>query len=368
MKKGKGVLLGIFIIGVGMILFLALNNRKEVQPEEPKPESIKVFVASVVPKELPFVIEATGTLTAKNKIELYSEVQGILQKTQTPFKEGNTFYKGQDLLRINNEEYRAQLQSNKSTLMNQIAGMLPDMEIEFPEASEKWENYLKNFDIDGPLEPLPEPDSTGEKLFVTGRNVVQTYYTVKNQQERISKYRIKAPFTGVVTGSSVNVGTLVRTGQKLGEFIDPSIYKLELAIPASAISYVNQGQTVRLSPLDESREYIGRVNRINNRIEQSTQTVAVVVEVNGKKLKDGQYLKAKIAGDIVSDVVNIAGNLLVENDHVYVVKDSLLELQRVTPLNYVGDSVMVKGLEKGTLLVKETIVNAYPGLKVTIIN
>lgn len=368
MKKGKGVLLGIFIIGTGMIFFLALNNQEEAQPEEPKSESIEVFVESVMPKELPFVIEATGTLTAKNKIELYSEVQGILQKTQTPFKEGNTFYKGQDLLRINSEEYRAQLQSNKSTLVNQIASMLPDMEIEFPEASKKWEDYLKNFDINGSLAPLPKTDSTGEKLFVTGKNIVQTYYTVKNQQERISKYQIKAPFTGVVTVSSVNVGTLVRNGQKLGEFIDPSVYELELAIPASAIGYVALRQKVRLSRLDKSQEYFGKVSRINSRIEQTTQTVTVVVEVTDKQLKDGQYFKAKIFGEIIPDALNIEGNLLVENDHVYVVKDSLLALQKVTPLNYVGDSVMIKGLEKGMMLVKETMVNAYPGLKVTISN
>lgn len=368
MKKGKGVLLGIFIIGMGIILLLALNNRKEAPLEETKPKSIKVFVEPVIPKELPFVIEATGTLTAKNKIELYSEVQGILQRTPTPFKEGNTFYKGQNLLLINSEEYRAQLQSNKSTLMNQIASMLPDLEIEFPEASKKWENYLKNFNIDAPLAPLPETDSTGEKLFVTGRNIVQTYYNVKNQQERLSKYRIKAPFTGVVTGSSVNVGTLVRNGQKLGEFIDPSIYELELAIPASAIGYVALGQKVQLFTLDESQEYVGKVSRINSRIEQTTQTVTVVVEVNDKQLKDGQYFRAKIYGDVVSDVVSIEGNLLVENDHVYVVKDSLLELQKVAPLNYVGDSVMIKGLAKGMLLVKETMVNAYPGLKVTVSN
>ena len=40
----------------------------------------------------------------------------------------------------------------------------------------------------------------------------------------LDKYTIKAPFNVVVTQSNINPGTLVRNGQKLGEFINTYLY------------------------------------------------------------------------------------------------------------------------------------------------
>ncbi|WP_299529802.1 HlyD family efflux transporter periplasmic adaptor subunit [Ulvibacterium sp.] len=365
MKGAYGVIFGIVLTGLGVLVFIFLLRGREEPVSLEEVDQVFVSTILVATEELPFVIEATGTLAAKNKIELFSEVQGILLPTTPGFREGNTFYRGENLLRIDGGEHNAQLQSKKSALVNQIVAMLPDMEIEFPEASGKWRTYLENFNMDGPLEPLPKTVSNAEKFFVTGKNIVQTYYDVKNLQERLSKYDIRAPFTGIVTQSDVYVGTLVRSGQKLGEFIDPSVFELQLAIPATANKYMKVGKKVHLISLDGDQDHVGRISRINGRVDQETQTVGVVVEVSGKQLKEGQYLKAEIFGEPVSDVLKIEGGLLVENDHVYIIRDSLLRLQKVVPLNYVGDSVVVRGLEKDMVLLDEIVANAYPGMKVT---
>ncbi|WP_425235623.1 efflux RND transporter periplasmic adaptor subunit [Ulvibacterium sp.] len=365
MKRAYGIIFGIVLIGLGVLAFIFLAKGQEEPVAVKRTDKVYVSTVLVAPEELPFVVEATGTLTAKNKIELFSEVQGVLLPMNPRFREGNRFHAGQDLLRIDSGEHKAQLQSKKSALVNQIVAMLPDMEIEFPKASRKWEAYLESFNIDGSLEPLPKTVSSAEKFFVTGKNVFQTYYDVKNLQERLSKYDIKAPFTGIVTQSDVNVGTLVRSGQKLGEFIDPSIFELQLAIPAAANKYIDVGKKVHLISLDGSQGHAGKISRINGRIDQATQTIGMVVEVSGKQLKEGQYFKAEIFGEPVLDVSKIESNLLVENDHVYMVKDSVLQLQRVVPLNYVGDSVVVRGLKKDMVLLDKVVANAYPGMKVT---
>lgn len=365
MKGFYGIIFGIVLIGLSVFVFTFLARGQEETVALKKTDKVFVSTILVATETLPFVIEATGTLTAKNKIELFSEVQGVLLPTTPHFKEGNRFHAGQDLLRIDSGEHEAQLQSKKSALVNQIVAMLPDMEIEFPKASRKWEAYLESFNIDGSLEPLPETVSSAEKFFVTGKNVFQTYYDVKNLQERLSKYDIKAPFTGIVTKSDVNVGTLVRSGQKLGEFIDPSIFELQLAIPATANKYVDVGIKVHLISLDESQGYAGKISRINGMIDQDTQTIGMVVEVSGKQLKEGQYLKAEVFGEPISDVLKIEGSLLVENDHVYIIRDSVLQLQKVAPLNYVGDSVVVRGLKEDMVLLDKIVANAYPGMKVT---
>lgn len=364
MKNVGKILLGIAIIFFGVFLFTLMGNQGNEGETTMKIEIPLVSTSLVEPTSIPYSLELTGTLDAKNKVEIYSEVQGVLLANGTPFKEGNVFEKGEYLLQIDDREYRAQLFSSKSNLVSQITAMLPDMEIEFPRASQKWESYLKSFVVDGPLHPLPETTSDKEKFFVTGKGIVQSFYNVKNQQERILKYKIKAPFRGTVTESSVNAGTLVRSGQKLGEFVDSSIFELQLAIPATANRYVEVGRLVRLSTLDDYDEFTGKISRINAKVDLDTQTIGAIVEVSKKGLKDGQFLKAKIEGNPIADVVKIKGNLVLENDHIYVIKDSVLTLQKVTPMNYEGDSVLVKGLETNTVLLDEVLASAYPGMKV----
>jgi len=40
-------------------------------------------------------------------------------------------------------------------------------------------------------------------------------------------------------------------------------------------------------------------------------------------------------------------------------------LKEIIPINYVGDSVIVRGFEPQTVLVNQLRANAYPGQKVT---
>ena len=358
MKKVLRIVLGIAIVLVGVVLFTVMARQRPPIATSEETEITLVSTSLVSPSNLPYVIEVTGMLSAKRKIEVYSEVQGLLQYANTPFKVGNSFGKGQALLRINSNEYGAQVQSNKSELVNRIAAMLPDMEIEYPEASKRWEAYLNDFDMQKPL-------SNAEKLFVTGRNIYQQYYNLKNQMERLAKYTIRAPFTGVLTEANANAGTLVRSGQKLGEFIDPSQYEISLAIPAQANSFVAAGKTVMLQTLDGKSTYEGKVARTNAKIDDATQTISVIAEVSHPDLKAGQYLKVFISGEPLEQVVQIPSNLIVENNMVYVVQDSTLTLKEIIPINYVGDSVIVRGFEPQTVLVNQLRANAYPGQKVT---
>ena len=364
MKAWVKALIGIGIVILGVFVFALMVKSKEEPPSEEKQELRMVSTRLVEPYELPFVVDATGVLTAKRKIELYSEVQGVLLSTKTAFKAGNRFYRNQPLLQINSAEYKAQLLSSRSSFLNKIAAMLPDMEVEFPSGSEKWHSYLTQFNVEKPLGILPEPMSDAERLFLTGRGIYESFYTIKNQEERFTKYTLRAPFHGIVTESLVNEGTLVRSGQKLGEFIDNSTFEINLEVPTSHYGYVHPGKEVLLHTLDNHRELRGKVSRINARIDTDTQTVTVVVELSEKGLKEGQFLKGVIFGEMIHEVVKINNNLLLENNHVYVVRDSTLHLQRVVPVNYVADSVVVQGLKSNTILVDEVLANAYPGMKV----
>ncbi|WP_299364124.1 HlyD family efflux transporter periplasmic adaptor subunit [Winogradskyella sp.] len=371
MRKYLSAIIGIALIILGVLVFNLMNSRKNVEVSD-NTEEIDILPISVKLVELtniPYVIEATGILKAKERIEIYSEVQGILKSTKTPFKIGNSFQKGESLIIINSDEHLAQIKSSRSDLMNQIAAMLPDMEIDYPNVYKKWEAYLEDFDLNASrTQKLPSAESNKEKLFVSGKNIYNSYYNLKNLEERLSKYYINAPYNGIVTESNVNVGTLIRSGQKLGEFIDNSRFELEISVPATENKFLKKNTEVGLVTIDKSESFKGLITRINGKIDQSTQTINVIVGVKGDDLKDGQYLTAQIRGNDLTNVFKIDNALILENNNVYVVEDNRLQLKTIEVVNYQGNMAVVTGLEHKMLLANEKIANAYPGMPVKINN
>ncbi|MET1260626.1 HlyD family efflux transporter periplasmic adaptor subunit [Flagellimonas sp. DF-77] len=365
MGKRSNIVLGIAILLLAIVVFVWLNKTEKADRPNTTTAPTRVTTRLAVPVSLPYRLEVTGTVRATHKVELFSEVQGVLMPSSPPFKIGNRFRKNQTLLQLNDREYQAQLLSTKSSLVSQIAAMLPDMEIEFPQASKGWEAYLNSFEMQGPLPELPKTRTDKEKLFITGKGILQTYYNAKNQQERAAKYRIRAPFSGTLTVANVNPGTLIRSGQKLGEFIDPDRFELELAIPAGAFPYVAVGKPVQIMGTDGTGEIVANIDRLNQKVDQGTQTSSAVVGLNGYPFLEGQYLKARIEGETLDQVVRIKANLLMENNQVYIVKDSVLALQQVRLRYYDQDEVIVQGLQQNMVLLDEVLADAYPGMKVT---
>ena len=360
-----GVLGLILLAGSLYVAKRMIDNKKSFRPP-PTRVLTSVFVDSVKNADIPITITSSGNLMAKNRLELYAEVQGLFVGSDREFKPGMWYTKGSTLLHINSDEHEANLRAQKSNLYNQIVLLLPDLRLDFFESFPNWEEYVRNFDMDKPLQPLPEPVTEKEKLFISGRPVFATYYNVKNLEERLIKYTVKAPYSGVLTEALVTPGTLIRAGQKLGEFINTSVYELETAINAEYGDYLATGQSVTLYNLDHTKSWPGKVIRINSKIDQASQTIQVFVQVRGKGLREGMYLHVELEARKEKDAYEISRKLLVDERKLFVVRDSMLQLQNVEPVYFKENTVVINGLENGTPLLAQPVPGAHVGMKVQV--
>ena len=338
------------------------------QRTRPKPEKVvkTVFVEDVVNGVVPIEISANGNLVAQRRLEVFSEVQGILQKGSKLFKPGQTYRRGETILRLNSAEYYASVQSQKSALFNQITAIMPDLRLDSPEAYPKWQKYINNFDVNKSTPILPEITSEKEGYFISGRNIQTSYYNVKNLEQRLGKYNIVAPFTGILTEALVTEGTLVRPGQKLGEFIDTSVYELEVAISKNYADLLKVGNEVALTTIDGDQSYTGKVTRVNGNIDQASQTINAYIEVKDSALREGVYLEAVLQAKEETDAIAIARGLLQPNNQVFTVRDSILDIIDVKPVYFSDKEVVVKGVPNGTKLVSKPVPGAYAGMLVKI--
>lgn len=367
MRKIILAILGALLIA-GAVFLGNYFIEKNQKPRPKYKKTIKtVFVEDVKNSEIPIVLSANGNLVAKNKIDIFSEVQGVLNTSKKAFKPGTKYYKGEVLLSINSNEFLASLKSQKSNLYNLITSILPDIRLDYASEFNKWEAYLKSFDIEKTTPALPEFASDKEKYFISGRGILTAYYNVKNLEVRLSKHRIKAPFTGVLTEALVSSGTLVRSGQKLGEFIDTGVYELEVAINAEFANLIKVGNDVALNNLNKSKTYQGKVVRVNGRVDQISQTINAYIAVQDPDLKEGMFLEANLIAKSETDAIKISRKLLVDNTAVYVVKnDSVLTLQKVNPVYFGAENVIIKGLRNEDKILTQPLPGAFDGMIVNI--
>ena len=357
------------IIGVVLIIASFFFAKKLIDNKnKPRPVAAKVvktvFVDTVKNATIPIVLPANGNLTAKQRVELYSEVQGIFRTGNKLFKPGQTYRRGEALIRIDASEYYASVQSAKSNLYNAIAAIMPDLRLDFPEVFPKWQSYLNNFDLAKSTPELPKMTSEKENYFITGRGIVSSYYNVKNLEQRLSKYNITAPFDGILTEALATEGSLVRNGQKLGEFINPKVYEMEVAISKSFANILKVGEKVSLSNLDKTESYSGTVSRVNGSIDPNTQTITAFIEVAHENLKEGMYLEASLNAKDIEDAIEINRNLLLDDQKIFVVNDSLLDVIPVRPIHFSDTKVVLKDVPNGTIILNRAVPGAYAGMLV----
>ncbi|MFC7444809.1 efflux RND transporter periplasmic adaptor subunit [Mesoflavibacter profundi] len=364
MRKNILSIIGIILIGVSIFIAKKLIDNKN-QPKPVIPKVVKtVIVDTVQNTTVPIVIPANGNLTAKQRVELYSEVQGIFKTGKKLFKAGTKYNRGETLISIDAAEYYASVQSAKSNLYNSIAAIMPDLRLDFPDVFQKWQNYLNSFDLNKTTPKLPEISNEKENYFITGRGIVSAYYNVKNLEQRLAKYRITAPFSGILTEALVTEGTLVRNGQKLGEFINPETYEMEVAISKSFADVLKEGENVSLNNLEKTKTYQGIVSRVNGSIDATTQTITVFIEVSHSDLKEGMYLEANLNAQKVDNAIQIDRNLLLDSQEIYVVNDSVLQVLPAKPIHFSDTKVILKDIPNGTVILNKPVPGAYAGMKV----
>jgi RND family efflux transporter MFP subunit len=241
---------------------------------------------------------------------------------------------------------------------------MPDLRLDYPESFQQWQDYLNNWNIDRSVTQLPEPINDKEKYFITGRNIYTAYYNIKNLESRLSKFRITAPFTGVLTETMVSEGTLVRNGQQLGEFIQTGIYEIQVAVSAEFADLLQIGKEVEMRNISNTKSYQGKVTRINAKVDQASQTIITVIEVSDPYLKEGMYLTANLQAQKIENAIEINRSLLQNGNQLFTVIEGKLVLTDVIPVHFSDKTVVLKGVEDGTVIIAKSVPGAYEGMVV----
>jgi multidrug efflux pump subunit AcrA (membrane-fusion protein) len=359
---------GVAILIVGVVVMNGLIGMKE-SPKISLPEPVARPVLTQVVKNAAIVprIPVEGRVEAWHRIDLFVEVNGVLQLGGVEFREGTTYRKGDVILSLDDTESRANLKGARSKFVQLVTGMLASIEIDFPKRSGVWDNYVASIDVANALPELPKAVTDREGYFVVNRGVEASFHAIKASEDRASKFIIRAPFDGFVAKALVRPGSLVLAGQPVGLFVGTGVYEIKTAVHARFLKSLKIGAEVVFEDENGLRVAEGKVDRVSGNVNSTTQSATVFCKVNelmDGEMRDGRYLSGFISASEIKNVIEIPINLFDSEGNIFEVKSGKLQTINSKQEFLSIKTLVVSGIPDGTVILREPVMGAYVGMEV----
>lgn len=358
---------GLGLLGISLYLSGVLSSMKE-PPEKKVIPKIKKYAktATVNYTNLNTEIQAFGRVRTAESLDMIAEVSGRMMPGSVPLKEGQNFKRGALLYRIDDEEARLNLQSQKSNFLRDVAAVLPDLKVDYPGSFDQWNNFYKGIRLDKGLPELPQFKSDKEKTFLATQNIFSNYYTIKSAEARLKKYRFYAPFAGNIYSLNLQKGSFVNAGSNIGRIIRSDKLELKVDVEASEIGWIELGSEAIVYS-ESGEQWNGKVIRIGDFVNQNTQSIDVFIAiepVEGQKMFDGQFLKAIMPSKVIPNSMVIPRNVITNGNEVFIIEDTILKTQIINVQKINKETAIVNGLKEGSNLVIEPLINAFNGMTI----
>ena len=359
--------LGLSIFALGTLLMYSLIGMKE-PPSVIIPEtllrsvkSVKVFNEDNEPR-----IPVEGKVEAWQRIDLFSEVNGVLNLGGKEFREGVSYKEGEVILALDDSEARLSLKSTMAQFLQLTSGILSTIKVDFPDRIDEWEDYVNSIDMNNTLQDLPHPKSDRERFYIINRGVEASYHSIKSSEERLSKFKITAPFDGFVSAALVNPGSLVIGGQPLGVFVGIEDYEIKSSLNSDFLTYINEGDRVEFFSKGEVVAE-GSLDRISSSVNPTTQSATVYFRLSSTndnfELRDGIYLPGELIASSIENCFDVNVGLI-EDDKLFSIEDGVLVYSDVEILFQTYERAFVRGLEDGTVILSDQFSDSFEGMKV----
>lgn len=369
MKKRQLIIVGASLLLIlGSVALQKLFGGMKEEPEKKEIPVAKKYVKTqkVVYTDVPTFVIAHGRVETSDNLDLIAEKQGRMYQGAVRLKEGKRFKRGDLLFKIDDREARLNLQSQKSNLLKDLAAILPDFKVDFPNSYQKWNAYFESIDLNKNLPSLPELSSNKEKTYLATKNIFSSFYSIKSSEEALTKYSLYAPFSGIISEVFLQSGSYVGPSSKIAKIHRTDSYEIKVAVELGDINWIQKGMKVQLGIENSDERWIGKVVRIGELVNTSTQSIDVYIALNKneKGVYHGMYLRSVIPGDAIKAAMEIPRAAVFNSNLAYIVKDSVLVEKQVNVLRTNTETVVINGLTAGDDLVYEPLINAHNGMKV----
>ena len=363
----------ILIVAIGFLgMTLLSSSDKHSNAADIKPEVRSVNTQPVVFGALTLEIEGSGVIEPQQNLNIISEANGVILFAKNNLKDGTFVQKGELIIDIDSREVENNLYSLRSSFLNSVVSLLPELKIENEQSYKKWYSYFESIDIHKNIPKLPEVTDSQEKIKLSTRDIYNKYYTVKNQEILLSKYKISAPFSGFIKSAGVIENSYVAKGQQLFSLSDA--VNLEISVPLlveeSNLIDFSTIPSVKIYSDKNGKDFItGKVLRRETSLDRNSQTLNVYVTFSNNNLNSyffpGNYVNIKIHGKRLRNVATVPRNLVDNDGYIYTMEEGKLAKEKVDIITIQGSKAIIRNtIPENTTLITTILQRPLIGMEI----
>lgn len=376
-------LLPFFVLGLlGFASWQITQNPPQAQRgAPPEPKRISVEVLPIEMDSFNIQVRSYGRVEPRTQSTLLPQVAGEVVWLNPDFRAGGFFEAGEELIRLDDRDYEADLAQAEATLMSARQALAEEV-ARSAQAAADWKR-LGNAGEAPPL-VLRKP-----QLSAAQATLASAEAAVKQARLNLERTHIRAPYAGRVLEKSVDLGQIVSSGTTLGSIYAVDVLQVRLPLQNRDLGYLELPEEYRVkganpvqpsvaihSDLIRPETWQGKVVQTEGAIDEDSRQLHVLAQIEdpyGEKavdripLKVGQYVTAVIEGVQVEDAIVIPNKAIYQGSYVYVVEEGVLQRREIDVAWQDDTQALIdKGLKTGDRLVLTSLGQVVSGTPVRV--
>jgi RND family efflux transporter MFP subunit len=415
------------VLAAGLLVsFVLVRSRPSPAVVRPQAEGRLVRGLRLQKEEKTLWVSGYGTVRPKVEVQIVPEVSGKLVRRSPGLQNGGFVQKGELLFEVDPRDFEltvaqrraqiAQLEAdiqrlNQEEKNNQTGLEIAERQLKLVQVELERNRKLREQGVVSPtqFENTLQSFLRQEQTLLQARialNLIPPQLAQKRAALRVAQAQLEeaqlslertkylSPFDGRVRQAKIEVGDYVRSGQSIGAVHDMSVVEVPVSVPVEDARWAFR-RVQGFSQFPRSREEVqryfpsaeviwnrfgqafrwqGQVTVVEAGLDEATRAVTLIVEVDEPLKKwapgehppliAGMFVQARIRGITVPDVFVIPRTALHEDEHVYILRDGVLDIRKVQVLRKdENEAVVQNGLWEGEWIILSSIPEAVPGLK-----
>lgn len=244
-------------------------------------------------------VEAIGTANALNGVDLTVQLDGLVQKIN--FKANQEVKEGDLLLQLEDSIQKADLAAAEA-------------EAVLAQQNLKRADTLRTRGVGA----VSNVDTTASVANAAGA-------VVEKMRATLAQKSVKAPFSGVIGISKVDLGQYLTPGTVIATLQHTDVMRIDFTVPEQSLASIKLGQTVKVGSTAEALNFTGTIIGIDPKIDPTTRLVSVRAEVQNPdhELTPGQFVQVRVELPEEDNVIALPQTTIISSlygDYVYAVR------------------------------------------------
>ena len=362
--KGFLVISLLTIILISILKFI--SNDKVIQEENT--EVFLVETEKIILKNNKPEYKFYGNIIAQNQVDVISQLPGKIIKISPKILSNDYFEKGEKIFELDSFNFKQELIKKKSEL-EELRNELKSKNLIFSELEKQQILSKKNYDrktqLVGDIVTKKNLEDAATELSINNAKVldiksnIQTILSnikiaesqVKQAQRNLTDTVYRAPFSGKLDNSFIEVGAEVSTGRILGKLLNTSDLSVQFFVGESVYTHLSNilGKEAQVfwKKSNFKKNYSAKVFYIDSAINKERAGLNIKAKLEeiseNDPIKPGVFVEVVIQGLTIQESFLVDENSIYEDTFVYVLEGNKAVRTKINVEGFAKEKVIITG-------------------------